>query len=257
MDSITFYKYQGTGNDFILIDGREEIPSWSQEKIANLCHRRFGIGADGLIILAPDDELDFRMIYYNSDGRESTMCGNGGRCIAKFAHDLGLGNRFDFRAIDGPHQAEVLGKEVRLQMGDVPEVKAEGKDWFTDTGSPHHVQFHTDPDALDLIPAARAIRNNPPYAEKGVNVNFIQGEGNQWQMRTYERGVEDETYSCGTGVTAAALVAHHTGNAQSPISMKTKGGTLSLSFDFDPKQGYRNIWLQGPALKVFEGQLDA
>lgn len=256
MDFITFFKYQGTGNDFILIDGREEIPSWSQAKIAKLCHRRFGIGADGLIILTKDPHHDFRMVYYNSDGRESSMCGNGGRCIARFAHDLGLGDRFNFLAIDGPHQAEILYDEVRLQMGNVKEITAEGKDWFTDTGSPHHVQFHPNPDSLDIVPTARAIRNKAPYAEDGVNVNFISGKGQNWEMRTYERGVEDETYSCGTGVTAAGLVAHHTGKAQSPIRMKTKGGILSLAFDYNPSKGYYNIWLQGPAQRVFEGQLN-
>ncbi len=252
----TFYKYQGTGNDFILIDGRAEIPSWSQKEIEQLCHRRFGIGADGLIILAPDDTHDFRMIYYNSDGRESSMCGNGGRCIAQFAHDLGLGSRFQFIAIDGPHAAEVLQDRVRLQMKDVASVEARGNDWFTDTGSPHHVVFHEAPNSLEIIPAARAIRNAEPYAKDGVNVNFINGEGQNWEMRTYERGVEDETYSCGTGVTAAALVAHAAGKVpQSPINMKTKGGELRLSFEHSSERGYFNIWLEGPALKVFEGRL--
>lgn len=239
-----------------MIDGRNEIPSWSTSDIEKLCHRRFGIGADGLIILASEPGFDFRMIYYNSDGRESSMCGNGGRCIARFAHDLGMGNTFNFIAIDGPHKAEILDQTVRLQMKDVAEVKSSGSDWFTDTGSPHHVVFHANPMELDLVPAARAIRYSELYAEDGVNVNFIEGNGQQWQMRTYERGVEDETYSCGTGVTAAALVAHRAGKAEkSPIHMKTKGGDLALAFEYSPERGYYNIWLEGPAQKVFEGKL--
>lgn len=252
----TFYKYQGTGNDFILIDGRAEIPTLTQSEIEKLCHRRFGIGADGLIILAPHDTLDFRMIYYNSDGRESTMCGNGGRCIAQFAHDLEMGQDFKFMAIDGPHAAEVLPDRVRLQMKDVEEVKPQDADWFTDTGSPHHVVFHDHPDELDIISAARAIRYGSTYQEEGVNVNFIQGKEQNWQMRTYERGVEDETYSCGTGVTAAALVAHKAGRVtKSPVYMQTKGGNLQVSFDYCESQGYTNIWLEGPAQKVFKGSL--
>ncbi len=254
MQPITFFKYQGTGNDFILIDGRQEIPSMSQSEIEKLCHRRFGIGADGLIILANAEAYDFRMIYYNSDGRESSMCGNGGRCIAQFAHDLGLGNSFHFIAIDGPHRAEVKVDKVRLQMADVAEIRSMGKDWFTDTGSPHYVQVHDDPEGIDIIKEAHAIRYNDTFAKEGVNVNFLKGEGHYWQMRTYERGVEDETYSCGTGVTAAALVAHHQGLAQSPVKMQTKGGLLGLSFEHSAA-GYSNIWLEGPALRVFEGQL--
>tara|TARA_B100001115_G_scaffold182739_1_gene179729 strand:+ start:1038 stop:1760 length:723 start_codon:yes stop_codon:yes gene_type:complete len=237
-----------------MIDGRQEIPSWSQTDIEQFCHRRFGIGADGLIILAPAEGFDFRMIYYNSDGRESTMCGNGGRCIAQFAHDLGMGNSFRFIAIDGPHLAEVEAKRVRLQMIDVPTIEARGTDWFTDTGSPHHVVLHPNPDELNIVTAARTIRNSEPYKKAGVNVNFMTGEGQNWEMRTYERGVEDETYSCGTGVTAAALVAHYSGKAPlSPIHMRTKGGKLSLSFEHSPEKGYFNIWLEGPAEKVFEG----
>ena len=252
---MTFYKYQGTGNDFIMIDGRREIPTISQKEIEKLCHRRFGIGADGLIILAEEAGYDFRMIYYNSDGRESSMCGNGGRCIARFAHDLGMGDQFSFIAIDGPHKAQVEAERVKLQMGDVANIESRMGDFFTDTGSPHHVQFIDDPNQLDILSAAHAIRYSDTYKKDGVNVNFVQGAGQNWQMRTYERGVEDETYSCGTGVTAATLVAHHKYQAPSPVQMHTKGGTLGLSFEFHPDKGYHNIWLVGPALKVFEGQI--
>ncbi len=256
MPSLDFYKYQGTGNDFIMIDGRIEIPRLGQNDITALCHRRFGIGADGLIILAQDTNYDFRMIYFNSDGRESTMCGNGGRCIAQFAHDLGLGSEFNFIAIDGPHQAKVEAHQVSLQMIDVAKVSAIGQDWFTDTGSPHHVVLDQAIDDLEIITAARAIRYNEHYQKEGVNVNFIAGKGQNWSMRTYERGVEDETYSCGTGVTAAALVAHHAGRVpQSPVYMETKGGKLELHFEHNPEKGYYNIWLKGPAQQVFIGKI--
>jgi diaminopimelate epimerase len=249
-----FYKYQGTGNDFILIDGREKIPTFSQIEIEQLCHRRFGVGADGLIILVSEPGFDFRMIYYNSDGRESSMCGNGGRCIAQFAHDLGLGSTFNFIAIDGPHKAEVGLEKVGLQMKDPSRPSVQGEGWFLDTGSPHHIEFANNPQEMDLIKAAQDIRYSEHYTKEGVNVNFIKGAGQYWEMRTYERGVEDETFSCGTGVTAAAIVAHHAGKVpQSPVYMSTKGGELSLSFDFSEKIGYSNIWLEGPAVKVFEG----
>lgn len=256
MASEHFYKYQGTGNDFIMFDGRQEIPDFSQSDIAKLCHRRFGIGADGLIILAAEENYDFRMIYYNSDGRESTMCGNGGRCIAQFAHDLGLGNQFKFIAIDGPHKAVVETNQVSLQMIDVAEVNKIENDYFTDTGSPHHVVMSENVQDLEIIEKARAIRYNEHYGAEGVNVNFIKGSGQNWEMRTYERGVEDETYSCGTGVTAAALVAHKSGQIQeSPVYMKTKGGHLELHFKHEAERGYFDIWLKGPAKKVFEGNL--
>lgn len=257
MKAIHFYKYQGTGNDFIMIDGRKEIPLFSQSDIAKLCHRRFGIGADGLIILAPHPELDFRMIYYNSDGGESTMCGNGGRCIARFAADLKVvGNTMRFLAIDGEHQARIVEDEVSLQMIDVDKVESLGQDFFTNTGSPHHIAFADELDDLDLISMAKAIRYNDHYRAEGVNVNFVKVADNALSMRTYERGVEDETYSCGTGVTAAALVAHSAGKIkQQSVAVHTKGGDLNLSFSCNEKGKYHDIWLQGPATYVFKGEI--
>ncbi len=257
MKAIHFYKYQGTGNDFIMIDGRSEIPSLSQSDIAKLCHRRYGVGADGLIILAPHPQLDFRMIYFNSDGRESTMCGNGGRCIARFAADLQLiKTTVKFIAIDGEHKARLVGDEVSLQMIDVDKLEPHGKDFFTDTGSPHHIAFADEIETMDLLSQAKAIRYNDHYREEGVNVNFVKVMDNALSMRTYERGVEDETYSCGTGVTAAAIVAHAAGKISAKsVKVRTKGGDLKLSFSQNGEGKYRDIWLQGPATFVFKGEL--
>lgn len=257
MKALTFYKYQGTGNDFIMIDGREEIPSLSQKVIAQLCHRRFGIGADGLIILAPHSELDFRMIYYNSDGGESTMCGNGGRCIARFAADLKtVGETMKFMAIDGEHQATLINDEVALQMIDVEEISTLGDDYFADTGSPHHIAFADELEEIDLISQARSIRYNDHYRQEGVNVNFVKVEDNALSMRTYERGVEDETYSCGTGVTAAAIIAHAAGKIKiQSVAVHTKGGNLKLSFSLSADGKYQDIWLQGPASYVYKGEI--
>lgn len=242
-----------------MLDQRQMQRNFSSSQIEQWCHRRFGIGADGLIILRPHAEYDFEMIYYNSDGRISSMCGNGGRAIVRFAADLGLGQDFSFIAVDGPHRAVVEVDKVRLQMQDGLSVKARGQDYFTDTGSPHHVVFHSDPEALDLVSAARAIRYAAPYTEAGVNVNFVALRGAEaLQMRTYERGVEAETYSCGTGVTAAALSAHYSGQLSAQrIAVQTRGGDLAVSFEPPSKAGglYRAIWLEGPAQKVFEGQL--
>jgi len=240
-----------------MIDGRAEIPTFSQSDIAKLCHRRFGIGADGLIILAPHPQLDFRMIYYNSDGRESTMCGNGGRCIARFAADLQVvGDTMSFLAIDGEHQARIVKDEVTLQMIDVDKVATMGEDYFTDTGSPHHIAFADELEKMDLISLAQAIRYNDHYRAEGVNVNFVKVADNALSMRTYERGVEDETYSCGTGVTAAAIVAHAAGKIKGKsVAVHTKGGDLNLSFNSDEKGRYRDIWLQGPATYVFKGEI--
>jgi len=254
LNTLSFYKYQGTGNDFVLVDDRQNQLHLTQEQIAQICHRRFGIGADGFILLRSHEAYDFEMVYYNSDGRTSSMCGNGGRCIARFAADLGVpGNRYRFLAIDGAHEAEVGPATVSLKMQDVAQVSPVKGDWYLDTGSPHYVAFADAPEELEILSAARAIRNSPPYQQEGVNVNFIALRENGLYMRTYERGVEDETYSCGTGVTAAALVAH---TAQSgltqPIQVSTKGGQLSVSFEEGPK-GFSNIWLRGPAEFVFKG----
>lgn len=230
----------------------------NEKQIAFLCHRRFGIGADGLILLRLHREYDFEMVYYNSDGRQSSMCGNGGRCIARFAADLGIaGNNYRFLAIDGPHEATVNEEEVSLKMRDVKQIEQVNDDWFADTGSPHYVQFRTAPDYLEIVKEAHGIRYSDRFAEKGVNVNFVDLGQDSIYMRTYERGVEDETYSCGTGVTAAALVSHSSGRMnRNTIKVRTKGGNLSVKFETDKQGGYQNIWLTGPATFVYKGQIN-
>jgi diaminopimelate epimerase len=254
--NFTFYKYQGTGNDFIMIDNRNLQFPIQTETIAHLCHRRFGIGADGLILLQHKPGFDFEMLYFNADGRTSSMCGNGGRCIIKFAFDLGIiKNKCTFMAIDGEHEGKVSAEGVSLKMIDVQEVAKTGNDFFINTGSPHYVAFRPI-QTNSFINDACAIRNNDIYKEKGVNVNFVE-INDMLEMRTYERGVEDETYSCGTGVTAAAIAAHYTNKSMNiPIHVKTKGGELSVSFTPHTNGTYTDIWLSGAAKKVFAGTIE-
>lgn len=259
--NIPFHKYQGTGNDFIMIDNRTGIitePDRSQ--IATWCHRRTGIGADGLILLEIPDQVgfDFKMVYFNSDGNESTMCGNGGRCIARFACDLGItGDYMRFNAIDGPHDAKLSGSLVKLRMKDVQHLYRDLDAWLLNTGSPHFVDFVQGLDAMDVPVLGKKVRNREKYAAQGVNVNFVERTMEGLSVRTYERGVEDETLSCGTGVTAAAL-AYHSGYLKTPgafvIPIKTPGGELNVHFTFDTHQ-YSQVYLEGPALKVFEGTI--
>lgn len=253
-----FYKYQGTGNDFVMVDNRLENVVLSQPEIESLCHRRFGIGADGLILLENGPER-LKMVYYNSDGRESTMCGNGGRCFARFAQDLGLAknNAVEFDAVDGWHIAYFEDDVVSLKMKDCIGFSEENGGFVLDTGSPHYVKFGADnfwTDA-DFVPEARAIRNSEPYKAKGINVNFISEEvPGKLRIRTFERGVEDETYSCGTGVTAAAIVYGAKQNALN-VKLETKGGALSVSFVKNADGSFSDVYLKGPAKKVFEGEV--
>lgn len=257
---LDFYKYQGTGNDFILIDNRHAEIQLVKEEVAALCHRRLGIGADGLMLLEQASGYDFKMVYYNSDGQLSSMCGNGGRCIASFAHRLGLGKdgHLNFLAVDGPHKATVNGTQVELKMQDVKGIENTDDAFFLNTGSPHYVKFVTGLSDMDVVTEGRAIRNNDTYREEGTNVNFIEATGDQIQIRTYERGVEDETWSCGTGVTAAALVAALTGTSTDRNScvIHTLGGELIVSFERVLQQNFYNIWLKGPALAVFSGTIE-
>lgn len=241
-----------------MIDNRAKgLKPLSQNEIKALCDRRFGIGADGFILLEKLEGYDFHMVYYNSDGRESTMCGNGGRCITRFAQDLGIvKDQYSFLAIDGPHEAYIKDGLVSLKMKDVEQVEQVGQDLFADTGSPHHIVFDKDLEQLDIITEARKIRYNDHYRAEGVNVNFIKIMDDRLDMRTYERGVEDETYSCGTGVTAAVLASHYSGKANSnSVAVKTRGGDLSVTFNKTDK-GYTDIWLTGPAEYVFEGEVE-
>ncbi|HBH07378.1 MAG TPA: diaminopimelate epimerase [Flavobacteriales bacterium] len=253
---IKFYKYHGTGNDFILIDDRCKNFNQSERFISHLCHRQFGIGADGLILLQEDREMDFSMKYFNSDGQESSMCGNGGRCIAKFAHDLSLiDNLAVFRAIDGRHEAHVNEEIVELQMNSVKEYEEDNGDIIIDTGSPHFVRRVNELPSNELFfRQSREIRYSDRFETEGINVNFYQSIG-IISSKTYERGVENETLSCGTGAVAVALAAHINGDIQqSKAVIKTPGGKLKVSFRPD-QGGFDHIWLIGPAVKVFEGKL--
>ncbi len=250
-----FFKYQATGNDFVLIDNREEtFPAGDRELVARMCHRRFGIGADGLILLGEEPGADFRMTYFNSDGRPGSLCGNGGRCIVAFARFLGIiGESCRFLASDGLHFARISGDSVSLQMGDVGEIRKKPRYFYLDTGSPHHVQEVPDLEDFDVAREGERLRYSL-YGEQGSNINFVEQAGDGvLRVRTYERGVEAETYSCGTGVTAVALAMDHAGRVpSSPVQVETRGGSLEVSFE-KTGDGYSDIWLTGPARQVFKG----
>lgn len=249
-----FYKYQGTGNDFVMIDNRDGQFPVSQAYIEHLCHRRFGIGADGLILLQNDPDYDFRMVYFNADGREGSMCGNGGRCTVRFAEDLGIfSGSTTFIAVDGEHEATANSEVIALKMGEVHSLEQHEEYDFMNTGSPHYVKYVSDISNFDVFNEGRKIRYADEWVKRGgTNVNFVELlENETLYVRTYERGVEDETYSCGTGVTACALSAYLKYNKASPVKIITNGGNLQVSFDKD----FQNIRLIGPAVRVFEGIL--
>jgi diaminopimelate epimerase len=257
--TMTFYKYQGTGNDFIVVDNRlDQLDKNDTKRIAQLCDRRFGIGADGFILLENDKISDFRMVYYNSDGNESSMCGNGGRCITAFAKYLGIiKDETNFVAIDGLHKAKINNEIVHLQMQNVDTVKVFENHTFLDTGSPHHVQIVQDLETFNVKQNGATIRYSERYGKAGSNVNFVEQISNDsFAVRTYERGVEDETLSCGTGVTAVALAMHsNLKTSNDEICLKTQGGDLKVRFQSD-NNGYKNIWLIGPAVQVFKGEIE-
>ena len=257
---LDFFKYQGTGNDFILIDNREQGFTPDEKTIAFLCDRNFGIGSDGLIILTAQDGYDFRMSYYNSDGKESSMCGNGGRCIAAYAHSLGLsGTSAKFYANDGEHIAEILSginnvTRVRLKMKEVSNIFHTEGNLFLDTGSPHLVTFVHDIRKHDVYGHGRNIRYSDEFTIPGTNVDFVEVFPDHLFVRTYERGVENETLSCGTGVTASALAAALKHQRVSPIRVETPGGELQVSFQ-QTDEHFTNIWLEGEASFVFSGSI--
>ncbi len=258
--NIPFTKYQGTGNDFVLIDQREKtyIAHTAVDSIVRICDRKFGIGADGLILLENHPIHDYEMVYFNADGKTSSMCGNGGRCITAFAHQIGAaGIENTFLAIDGPHISKFnKDNTVSLKMGNVDQV-IEGEDYYIiDTGSPHYIIFVEDIDDIDVKSQGEAIRYSEEFKEQGINVNFVEIQNDQLHVATYERGVEDETLSCGTGVTAAAIAYYRYAKKEAGdilIKIKTKGGDLTVSFTVAKEGSYTNIWLNGKATKVFSG----
>ncbi len=252
-----FKKYQGTGNDFIIIDNRQN--QYINLDVAKLCHPKFGIGADGLMLLQNTEGYDFEMVYYNSDGRISTMCGNGGRCIVDFAKRLGVFNdsKTHFKAIDGPHDAYWKSGEVELKMQNVHKIEERNGHYILNTGSPHYVIFMADIDGLDIVHEARKIRYNDAYKIEGINVNFVEIiDSTHIKVRTYERGVENETLSCGTGVTASAiafgkrseLIGNHI------IDITTPGGELQVRYQSGAVT--EDVWLCGPAKEVFSGVIE-
>ena len=252
---IEFYKYQGTGNDFIMIDDRDkEFDLTDNDLIAALCERRMGIGADGLILLREHETLDFEMIYFNADGKQSSMCGNGGRCIIAFAQMLEMiENETTFMAIDGQHKGRLMDDGIYLQMQDVKEIEGVGDGLVLNTGSPHYIEMVDDLKNIDVCKQGRKIRNSLPFKKDGINVNFVL-DANDLQVRTYERGVEEETLSCGTGVVATAIAMHYANCIEeSLVNVKTNGGELTVSFE-EFNGGYRNIWLSGDASMVFAGE---
>lgn len=257
---INFHKYQGTGNDFILIDNRSKTIQLTNETVKHLCDRKFGIGADGLMLLEDELSFDFKMVYYNSDGNPSSMCGNGGRCITAFARDLGIvTNKTRFLAVDGAHDAVILEDgSVSLKMSDVKNIEVGSDFFFLNTGSPHYVKQRSGVKSIDVFNEGRKIRNSDRFAEEGTNVNFIERFDDYLYVRTYERGVENETLSCGTGVTASALAAACLGLSTSKNNciVKTPGGNLNVKFDKVLENTFYNIWLEGAATFVFKGSIE-
>lgn len=255
--TISFTKYQATGNDFILIDNRSVKIQLSKEQIVKVCDRKFGIGADGLILIEPSPTSDFTVNYYNSDGSQS-LCGNGSRAAVHFAAHLSLlKDKTVFDAYDGKHEATLINPEtIRLRMNDVSSAKPVGEDLFLNTGSPHVIRFVKEINSYPVYEEGKSIRYSNAFKPGGTNVNFVELlPENTIYVRTYERGVENETLSCGTGVTAAALAAFQKGYT-SPISIKTQGGKLSVEFKTGQAGAFTDIYLIGPAKKVFEGTLE-
>ena len=258
--NIHFHKYQGTGNDFVILDNRDgKYDAITREQVKHICSRRFGIGADGLMMLNNKAGYDFEMKYYNADGGESSMCGNGGRCLVKFASHMGINkNMYHFIASDGPHEAEIDSDgTVSLKMKDVNKIAKYGADLLLDTGSPHYVKIvGGDVMTYDVYKKGHDIRYSDEFADKGINVNFVQQKSDhEIIVRTYERGVEDETFSCGTGVTASALVCYHNETGYNDVTVFTKGGKLTVEYDKINGDNFTNIFLCGPAEKVYEGDV--
>lgn len=254
---INFHKYQGTGNDFIMIDCTDRPIELSVQQISDLCNRRFGIGADGLICIYKHDHLDFEMKYYNSDGSRS-FCGNGARCAVAFAHKLGLFDKeVRFEAIDGEHSAIITDEEVSLKMNDVNQIERDDSSYVIETGSPHYISFVDNIEQQDIVSFGKKIRYSETYKNQGINVNLVAiSKENSIEMLTYERGVEDETLSCGTGATAAALALLHKNQLKSEatVQVKVKGGRLKVKA-IPSGDGFKAVYLIGPATYVFNGSI--
>ena len=252
-----FYKYQGTGNDFVIIDNREGNIQLSKEQVAFMCDRHFGIGADGLMLLNKHESYDFEMVYYNADGAPGTMCGNGGRCLTKFAFDKGIqANSYNFIASDGEHEAVIDENGwIHLKMIDVQELSFVHDATVLNTGSPHYIKPVSGLSNFDVFTEGKKIRYNEIYNKVGINVNFVEWQENELFVRTYERGVENETFSCGTGVTAAAIAMSADSIGAHETKIRTLGGNLQIKFNKVDAQHYNNVWLCGPASFVYEGQI--
>jgi diaminopimelate epimerase len=255
-----FHKYHGTGNDFILIsDPSSGFPGDNVELIRHLCERRFGIGADGLILIRKYPDMDFRMVYYNADGREGSMCGNGGRCAVAFAYRMGLcGEASTFMAADGTHLAKIIDPDhIQLKLRSVSDVRVLSDHYELDTGSPHYVTFVKAVEEVDVYTLGRRIRLSNAFRAKGINVNFVEQEPGRIFVRTYERGVENETWSCGTGVVASAICAAMRHPSEpSGYQVRTRGGDLHVSFRREGENQFRNIILEGPAEFVYQGSFE-
>lgn len=256
--NVSFNKYQGAGNDFIIIDNRKgRINPDDSVLINRLCDRRFGIGADGLILISNHEKADFEMKYFNSDGRLGSMCGNGGRCTAHFSHKWGIaGKNQKFMAYDGIHEATVDGSTVRLQMADVNEYKIIDGNYFINTGSPHYVVFTDGIDNINVNQEGSRLRWSPQFAPGGTNVNFVEVNDKGLYLRTFERGVEEETLACGTGVTASAIASVLKGHFDTgSVNVRARGGNLKVEFKVNDGK-VTNVWLTGPATFVFEGTFE-
>ena len=255
---IKFYKYHGAGNDFIIVDDRLPNHSFSKNKIKEICDRKTGVGSDGFILLRNHEKYDFEMIYYNSDGKISSMCGNGGRCIVHFAYYLKIIKKYTiFLAVDGPHEAKIIKNTiVILKMNNVDEIIKCKYYTFIYSGSPHHIIEKSKINLIDVRLIGSKIRNSQSYSPNGVNVNFIKKiSSEEFIIRTYERGVEDETLSCGSGAVASAIAMHNRGRtSNNKIKIKTLGGDLIICFTFN--KTYSDVTLEGPVKQVFKGEID-
>ncbi len=254
MSTFHFYKYQGTGNDFVMIDDREGIfPQQDKALIQRLCHRKFGVGADGLILLQDHDDYDFEMVYYNADATPS-MCGNGSRCAVHLAHHLGLiGKHSQFLAEDGMHDATIEDGLIHIRMVDVASIEKLEGGYFLNTGTRHYVRPVEDLAAFEVVTEGKRMRYHESFMPQGTNASFVEIKEGEIHMRIYEKGVEDETLSSGTGVTAVALALNKMQSIPSPMKINTQGGTLQVSFHKVKEDFYTDVYMIGPAVMVFEG----